>query len=178
MHSSSKILFGGKPKISNEHSIPAPGVSSDLPEWGKFRAGWGMWYQLPCSHPQTWGKFLPWRTAGWWQSQLQHPPSPLGVWDPAHSSLPQDGLWGILHTETYLNHRSFKRNSDQNLQYQYGGTKHTSNTDVKVIIELRSNMFNKVDGVVEAFLLLLPICSNWVCGDITIWHLEPYNEDL
>lgn len=108
-------------KQFDKHSILIPGVSSNLPEWGKFQAGWDMWYQLPCSHPQTWGKFLPWRKAGWWQSQLQHPPSPLGVWDPLHSSLPQGGLWDILHTENYLNRRSFKWNSAQNLQTNMEG---------------------------------------------------------
>lgn len=41
----------------------------------------------------------------------------------------------------------------------------TCHTDVKVVVELGADVFDQVHGVVEALLLLLPVCTDGVCRD-------------
>lgn len=152
--------------------LPFPEGSSYLPEWGRFQVGWDMWYQSPCSHPGTWGKFLLWRTVGWLQSLLQHPPSPLGVWDHPHSCLPQDGLWGILNSNTFKSLTNMAKGVPLRLStIDVQIKKPTGNTNVKIILKLWSDMFNKIDGEVKSSLLLLPVCSHWVFGNMRTTQL-------
>lgn len=47
-----------------------------------------------------------------------------------------------------------------------GGAQRTSNADVKVVLELRADVLHQVGGVVEAFLLFLPVGSHRVCGGV------------
>lgn len=57
--------------------------------------------------------------------------------------------------------------------YQWCGSwTHTSYAYVKIVIKLRSDVFNKVNSIVEASLFLLPVHPHWICGDITKPHLS------
>ena len=38
----------------------------------------------------------------------------------------------------------------------------TGDADVEVVVELGADVFDKVSGVVEALLLVLPVGSQWV----------------
>lgn len=64
---------------------------------------------------------------------------------------------------------SFMWSSDETMSIiAYGGREHTSDTDVKVVIKLRADVFDKVCGVVETPLLFLPVCSNWIYRGIRV----------